>query len=969
MPTYVYEQQTPQGLVRIESPTAFASQEELDAQVQLTLRGGEPAQAPDPAAPAEPNEGWSPTLVRTGGDLVAGWLSAVPGPGTASGAAVGFGSEMLAQGLSRRNRAAANPEIANEPLNWQRGLASAATGAIPFGGPLKAGRLANAAYRGAQAAGVSAVTETLDTAATEGELPELEDLLPGMAVGGVLGGLGGSAEMKLKLARQAAETARAASTRLSPRIPIGPQVNPNSIRHIKEQTANPALTKLLSTDLTRDEATKLQVANALVRQYQREGVGDYRGVFSAVADGKITVPQLDAVLKKFNTDAVSFLQVAAINGSNNGLETTTIEKAGRQLGYLSATYRRLRGAAKNDPALAKALGPMLKGMEESNDNALLKLSKWTANRHRTAMLGRFVTAVRNSATNAGVYGLRAFDEAVQQTLPGGKTGTDTVWTHLWSLAQMSKTGQAQVVDNLLTSRHIGRHISRRALKERLFAAHTESDKLPSGFATIDRAAQALKVGEVENAITYAGRVSEMFWRRARFQAVVDDGIDQLVKARSVRHLTSRADAYANPDLIPDDLFKKATRAALEDTFSADPQQPMVREMLTGLKAFGVLGEAIQPYGRFWINAMRFIGDHNPVGAFRLLSKQTIKRQAALREMSEDAVTRQLASRAMTGSALIAGGMAFRMSGARGERWYEMQDGTDVRPWLGPFASSLFLGDMVARGIEEYQKQPDGFIGRTLNAYTPEDWAAATVAVNRTPTALNAFVDAARANTLGGARPAMEKFLGEYMAGFTVPLLDAKAAAVRLGATSQAARYDVTEPLDTPLGPTTLFNPAIQNIPGLGEYLKRPFAVDATTGEKRDGRDLGNVQQVRHELSSIGLDFSTLKPRTGNATINRELATRQGKTLNALMAKVMEAPKWQTMTNPQKRLVAQLVILPLARQYAREDLEATRPELRKTMKALGMLEQPIRDVLEEIGPYPDIKEALRQRVQGFQQGVR
>ena len=171
---------------------------------------------------------------------------------------------------------------------------------------------------------------------------------------------------------------------------------------------------------------------------------------------------------------------------------------------------------------------------------------------------------------------------------------------------------------------------------------------------------------------------------------------------------------ASPSQIPGDMIDQASKHALEVTFAASPKPGgFGHALLNAYRELPIL-TTINPFPRFFGNALSFLYEFSPLGITKLLTPAAQRTLAS----GNPASAAQVMSRATIGTGMLAAAIAVRATDIGGEKWYELKvPGSDQRidtRAMGPF--NMYL--LMAEGIVH----PDRL--------TVADWAKGLVGINR-----------------------------------------------------------------------------------------------------------------------------------------------------------------------------------------------------------------------------------------------
>lgn len=710
--------------------------------------------------------------------------------------------------------------------------------------------------------------------------------------------------------------------------PVGQQATPDAITNIYQQTLKTGVSRQIRDDFRAHG--KETVKELLKTEASQEGRRLYLQMAeAALGDNDIS----DGLLKVLarSQGSLTLKDVFEFNRRNGGGFLTTASDAGRHLAYLSHVQRRFQKLIDSDPELMKlAMEAGWKMKYIPWWSKALDRAQTTETFRRVMMVGQFVTAFRNAGTNIGAVGWDVATTGAKHTLPkflggtgkGARHGAREMAHYVNEAWHSLQRGNTKEIDDLFVQAMGGgpadEMAARQFKRERL---RNDLGKVEDLTAIGDRTkfgdtGVRPSLARIEAGVTWLGRTSEDFFRRTVFQQKFNERLRDLGK-KSVDDLT--------PEEM-DDALGYGVHAALRETFALDPTSERGKRIMDAYQTLSPITGLVQPFPRYWVNAMKFALDYNPLGWTRLVSKKSRDAQKAIH--GPDRVA-EIAARGMIGSGLLMGGVALRAGSNAGDKWYEVKgdDGTtyDLRGTAGPFLPYLFLGHVAVNGVKNL---------------TAEDWMQGMTAVQRTPTVITGLSDAARGDAMT-FRKGIERIAGEWVGGFTVPLRTIKDVLAADNASSEGVFYDTSEPLDIGgILETHVLNPTIQNVPLLGQALDRPAARSITTGAPRRAehpawRQATGVMKERRtpletELKRLGLAENLLLPKTGISKANRALTERTGKLAHHFSDNLLARPDYKKENDAGKRAMIRKFYSHI-RKIALTHLERTDPALRAALK--------------------------------------
>jgi|TARA_R100000479_G_scaffold48125_1_gene22209 hypothetical protein len=222
------------------------------------------------------------------------------------------------------------------------------------------------------------------------------------------------------------------------------------------------------------------------------------------------------------------------------------------------------------------------------------------------------------------------------------------------------------------------------------------------------------IGANLNALNQA---SDNMFKRAAFVGSLKRQLNELFTRQIREGNKTQADAaeYNLREIVRTGKFKgfystgegkkmldKAVEDALYFTYQKTPDSQVARALIDGIHKAPFLTTSLVPFPRFIANAMRFTYEYSPL---YLLDAGFVRFAAKNQDNYEEL------AKGLVGTGLLMGAIGYRMSEHAGENWWEGRraDGStyDLRPFF-PAAPFLFLGDLVARSIDQDVANIAGF---------------------------------------------------------------------------------------------------------------------------------------------------------------------------------------------------------------------------------------------------------------------
>lgn len=899
----VYRITTPAGKFKVQSDRELTDEEAIAA-----IEG----QVPEEKGLLERAKAYIPGAVRAAGGTVAGVVGAVPSPiTTPAAAAIGGLTELGAQAVEQA-------QGTREDFNFGTAAVEAGLSAVPLGRFAKVGEgLGKAALRGAAKLGALEAVGTQARSLTEtGELASVGETLTAGALGAAGGAVGGVAEAAL--GRRAAKAASKLDDAIKPVEEAVQAVDPELSKVRQKQLAlfddegkvRPEVIGPMQPVL--ETGASARASGELIDAVKAEGTeaAQLLAKTEAAEGGQKLYRQVAELFEKGDIDAEGVVRELADNGLSmpefiKEHYIPAVQKGARQLQQLSSLRQQI--SRLKDPEAVKALNQL--GARTSFDKAIGFLQKLDDTR-RSLMIGQVVTGIRNFVTQKGRFGVDVLDQALEGVF-GGKGDP---FGHIESLARAFKDKELPGhIDSLLKGR--------RDLGEKLGGFEWRPDgtflEAPIVRATL---------GKYVEATTWINRWQEMLFRRAKFDAVVRQGLEEAGIDFSA--------AVANPRLVPEGLLDKGVNAALDVTFASPGGSKGAEKFVEGMQLLRPISTIFIPYPRYLANATRFVATHNPLGILRLAT-------ASGRANAPKVAAESLGS----GSLLLGGALALRYSEAAGEKWYEVKYGdkrVDLRGFAGPFGPFLFAAEAIKQTSEN---------GKTN--FDNQDWVEGVLSVSRLAGSFRSILDWLNADD---GQTGASAIAGQYISGFTVPFRTIKDAVSQVS-DEEATYKDVRE--------APLAGPSLQNIPGASRGL--PPAINATTGEpmkteqpllrQLTGLQIQTRNPVEAAMNELNLKRADLVKGTGIPKADRELSRRIGKLASVYGKAVVESEAYQAASPAVKTIALKNLYKSLAKK-AREHLKETNPKIAAVLKAKKKLTKDQRALLAERGIDAD---AIEQRM--------
>lgn len=610
-----------------------------------------------------------------------------------------------------------------------------------------------------------------------------------------------------------------------------------------------------------------------------------------------------AILAKNNVDPVRFLAEVTQGefGKAARLSATQSARTLQSLSELRKAEMRIRALSGEQ---SDEVAAFLSSQENGVDNAALSTMRRIGNVWRGALVSQLATAVRNAETSVARVGVDVYVEGIEKGLRSvfanpvrrlrGEPPIDEPLTALGNFVSLIGPRRAMEMAKAIAD-------VKPSVRESLFARYASDVNRASGRKGV--------LGSVERAVDFVN-----FFNRAQDKmlrsAVFSGELRQRLAARGL----NLDDIVANNRIgsIPDDALKASTEKALEMTWSRGLGNDVISQTVQAWDRFATLGgrvpNVITPFARFMGDAIRFQYDYSPLGATRLLSPAELKGLA-----SGNPAQIKTAARALAGSSFLYGAYLLRNSSAAGPQWYEVNlpDGRtiDTRPFA-PFSTYLFVADLIKR-------QQEG----TLLGMDSKSIAQGLIGVNFRAGAGLFLVDQltdqlAGVNSLKKMGDIAKRYAGQVLAGFAVPFQTLKDVIAQFVPSERIMRETREAPLTGPIRTRIPF--AGQGLPEV-EFPTRTGAFERESPLLRQltGVSLRQAPNpAETELGRLGFTRREILPPTGDIVFDRLMAKNLGPLVENILSKVVQAPKYQSLTNNFAKAEIIRNILPELRDIAR-----------------------------------------------------
>ena len=596
----------------------------------------------------------------------------------------------------------------------------------------------------------------------------------------------------------------------------------------------------------------------------------FKRIGEGFRSGRLTVDDVP-VLKQYGFSAQEAADVFEQGATTSGRILKQLSDISKQLG-------------KKFPELKAPVTP------PTFFDKITSLPRKAINIWRASLTSQLATAVRNVATFGERYFFDVVDDAmtgVYETMRGTKT---------------PRQAFAPMIEDVLA---IGRQFtpSKREAFNKLL------DQLPLTKAKVFNT----PVGDVAlgqkyaNVINVFNRTQEYFARTMVMDAKIAGELGRL--GMPLKNL--------KPSAIPPEVLNRAVDRALEMTYAAYPKGKLGKAFVQTMNN-PILAAISYPFPRYLTNAVRTIWEFSPMGITKFLNPKYVKMLAS----SEPREAVKIINRAAIGSTMMAAGWWIRNSQHAGEKWYEVKVGNktlDARPFGPLLPVYLFLGELL---------KTDG------KSFGPKDWAEGMLGINRMAgTTLFVTSMLAGQEDWRGFKKSAQRFVGEFLGGYTVPFRTFKDLLGGLVDEETISRYKKEDPLIAPM---------LDNIPFAGRYAlpeapsptrDEPLRRESTVLRQLTGISVKTKNLLETEVDRLGLKAQQIYPSTGNAKIDRLITAKMGKAMEKIvLPKVVNSQKYPQMDDVDKKDVMTKIFSEVRTEARKKVLEEEAEALAKEIFA-------------------------------------
>ena len=322
----------------------------------------------------------------------------------------------------------------------------------------------------------------------------------------------------------------------------------------------------------------------------------------------------------------------------------------------SSSGKTLNMYSKVQKKVNQYLGPEAKKLLEEIDfpesspwEKFLGGVQYLEHQRRGLLTTQIATAVRNGWEQAG----RASIEIATSALEGA----------LWmGTGKNPKVALGKLFDNGLALLHRMSPKNRMRLQEVIDALPEEGARL------LNRPVADVTMGKVTDFLNSFNRIQEFFYRKLAFEARFRTNLRErfginLDKIEDLNDLTTMS--FGKKNTAFNVALTDAVDHALYSTYAWKPKGKNIGTLLRAANAWPAT-IFINPFPRYWLNSMRFLYEHSPLGVLSLIKPSHIRKMAS-GNLSEAIPA---IAKAYTGTLLLGGGGAIRES-----QWL-----AEIRPW-------------------------------------------------------------------------------------------------------------------------------------------------------------------------------------------------------------------------------------------------------------------------------------------------
>lgn len=640
-------------------------------------------------------------------------------------------------------------------------------------------------------------------------------------------------------------------------------------------------------------------------------IGNYdssKKIFEQIADyvaiGEIQPEDLPELLAKYDMSTADFAQELK----------TTWSAAGRALGNLSHTYKRLQKTFEKDEAAKKIIDAMSK---ETRLSGILSFeSGWDAfgygwrrleDFRRSLLVTQVGTAVRNTISQAGRIGIGDVDEILHAAI----RGTINKGKQLAGASPKQYPGPLQELSNI--------SLNTTALIKRLNPANrkifnsileTKDGAMLKARSLSTPVHEIVAFNKISKVLNTLNRAQELTFRKIALESKIRHTLNR-------KGLPYSADNFSK---LSKQEINEIIEHSLEMTFAASPKGRGARQLVNFWSKTPLT--LINPFPRFQFgNALPFVWKHSPFG---LLSTRTLKalfKPDKTGKVKFDVNSKEIAnilSKATVGSAMWYGAWNLRQSHG-GEKWYEIKTGEteegkdkiiDMRAYA-PISSFLFLAAIV----EDYVKG--------TNKIQPGEIAKQLIGLNRISGSGVALFDILRHRDPETTKNVISQVAGQYLGSFSVPLRQLR------DALSTSPEESILR--DTRENP--LWAPFVNNLPIASQLLSPAFnpfegvrgldprsadfeeqskidtaaikffnTIPVPIGRQIFGVSLRHKDIIQKEVDRLDINKAGIYPRTGIKKADRLIIGYTGWFAENFIKPVLQSKLYTESSDIKKKII-------------------------------------------------------------------
>ena len=363
-----------------------------------------------------------------------------------------------------------------------------------------------------------------------------------------------------------------------------------------------------------------------------------------------------------------------------------------------------------------------------------------------------------------------------------------------------------------------------------------------------------------------------------------------------------------------EVVDRVISKSLYFTFQRSPSNPTAKAMVNAAHSLPFITTSFMPFPRFVANALRFTYEYSPAYLVSGI------RQA----LAKDANNYEELAKGLTGSAFLAGAIAFRNSEYAGDSWYEGKTlggkTYDLRPFF-PAAPYLFFADLITRKLKGEPLTGDSSITtQAIQALSGTQFRAGfgIYALDQ------AFKDISEAQDLEKAAEIAANFTGNIINTFTIPFTSLQDTFNTFIAEDEARIVrDVDMQIkDTKDFLTLVARRSLARIPlnyKIEEYLSEQLGVkqseyyeSGTRAEKLrriapiSRQTMGILMQERknffeEEIARLKIPRSVINARTGVPEADMMLDAAYGEYITNYVVPRMQTDTYKNLDNTKKEI--------------------------------------------------------------------